>query len=51
MTTKPPIFDHAEAQARTRHHTWGSLTWLAGNAAGLTLGRTVIKAGQQNPRH
>jgi quercetin dioxygenase-like cupin family protein len=34
---------------------WGSLQWLAsadiGNAAGLTLGRVVIRRGQSNPRH
>ena len=34
---------------------WGSLTWLAGakigNAAGLTVGRVMIKPGQSNPRH
>ena len=35
--------------------SWGSLQWLAGkgqnNSVGLTLGRVVIKAGHENPRH
>jgi quercetin dioxygenase-like cupin family protein len=34
---------------------WGSLTWLAGgaagNAKGVTVGRVVIKRGESNPRH
>ena len=55
MNPKSPIYPNSEAQARTRHDSWGSLTWLAGgavgNASGLTLGRTVIKVGEQNPRH
>ena len=34
---------------------WGSLTWLSNRrltgAVGTTVGRVVIKRGQQNPRH
>jgi quercetin dioxygenase-like cupin family protein len=34
---------------------WGTLTWMAspqvGNAEGLTVGRCVIRPGQENPRH
>ena len=45
----------AEADAARIVEPWGSLTWLAsqpiGNAAGLTLGRVVIKPGMSNPRH
>jgi quercetin dioxygenase-like cupin family protein len=49
------LYTAQEAEAARREEGWGSLTWLAnrqiGNAAGLTLGRVVIKRGQSNPRH
>lgn len=36
-------------------YPWGELSWFAGSAVGLsesvTLGRCVIRAGQQNQRH
>ena len=45
----------SQALAARKSEPWGSLTWLAskqiGNAAGLTLGRVVIKRGSSNPRH
>lgn len=51
----PALRSAAEAAAERVDESWGSLTWLAGgrchNAAGLTLGRVVIRAGQANPRH
>ena len=45
----------ADARAAVVNADWGTLTWLAsadaGNATGLTLGRVVIRKGQNNPRH
>lgn len=36
-------------------HGWGSLTWLASSeltgTRGVTLGRTIIRPGERNPRH
>ena len=50
-----PIYSADEAANHRIDESWGSLTWLAsralGNAAGLTLGRVVIKKGDHNPRH
>jgi quercetin dioxygenase-like cupin family protein len=49
------FLSHEEAIARRVQTNWGDLLWLAdatiGNAAGLTLGRVTIKAGESNPRH
>ena len=45
----------SETLGKKNDESWGSLTWLAsgtvGGTKGLTLGRVVIKAGEQNPRH
>jgi quercetin dioxygenase-like cupin family protein len=45
----------SEVEDARDDHAWGSLRWLAnaeiGNAAGLTLGRVVIRRGHSNPRH
>jgi quercetin dioxygenase-like cupin family protein len=45
----------ADAMAQSDRTAWGSLTWLASSAlAGcpnLTVGRVVIKRGEDNPRH
>ena len=42
-------------EATRAETSWGSLRWLAsreiGNVQDLTLGRVVIRRGQQNPRH
>jgi quercetin dioxygenase-like cupin family protein len=50
-----PYRSAVEVEAARDDHDWGSLHWLAnaeiGNAAGLTLGRVVIRRGQSNPRH
>jgi len=44
-----------DAEAKRIDEDWGSLTWLAsagiGNAAELTVGRVIIKAGCSNPAH
>lgn len=44
-----------EAGKSRVNEDWGSLTWLASKALtdceGLTVGRVVIRKGQQNPRH
>ena len=43
------------AGATTLSESWGTITWLAGqavgNAEGVTVGRVVIRAGEANPRH
>lgn len=45
----------SESNAASIPEGWGSLCWLAskkvGNAAGITVGRVIIKSGQSNPRH
>lgn len=50
-----PVYAKSAAHAATSKQPFGSITWFAGgavgNATGLTLGRTVIKPGQHNPRH
>jgi quercetin dioxygenase-like cupin family protein len=44
-----------DADEKSIPEDWGRLTWLAGgaigNSEGLTLGRVLIKVGEQNPRH
>ncbi len=49
------VLSNEDATKQRMEAGWGNLTWLAsaelGNAAGLTLGRVVIKAGESNPRH
>lgn len=55
MTMKPSPNAPVYRAARTQEHPWGSITWLAGepigNTVGVTLGRVRINAGQSNPRH
>jgi len=49
------VIDVDQSRRNRIEEPWGALQWLAGgkigNAAGLTLGRVVIKPGQNNPRH
>jgi len=50
------VFRSADAAAAQRvEEPWGSLTWLASQGLtgcpNLTVGRVVIRRGQQNPRH
>lgn len=49
------VLSNEDATRQRAEAGWGSLTWLAsaqlGNAAGLTLGRVVIRTGESNPRH
>ena len=44
-----------EAEGKKIKEEWGSLNWLAsqeiGNINGVTVGRVIIKKGQENPRH
>lgn len=46
---------HPGRDARATDHGWGTLTWLANRELtgndGVTLGRTVIRPGERNPRH
>jgi quercetin dioxygenase-like cupin family protein len=46
---------HAARDATSVDHGWGTLTWVANSTLtgtdGVTLGRTIIKPGQGNPRH
>ena len=43
------------SQVKTIDDGWGTLTWLANETLtgnkGVTLGRVVIRKGQNNPRH
>ncbi len=52
---EPIVIPAAQALGSRIEEPWGMLNWLAnaklGNAAGLTLGRVLIKAGCSNPRH
>ena len=45
----------ADAEKTRAQEDWGSLTWLAGKAAGncheLSLARVIIRVGKTNPRH
>jgi len=49
------VLKGGEAEAGRVEADWGRLTWLAGeavgNAAGLTLGRVIIRKGRSNPPH
>jgi quercetin dioxygenase-like cupin family protein len=49
------VWRATQADAARIDEPWGSLTWVASSAIGntdrLTVGRVVIKAGAQNPRH
>ncbi len=49
------IRSNTAACSQTISEPWGSLTWLAsqtlGNAEGVTVGRVIIKPGEENPRH
>lgn len=46
---------HSGRDATAIDHGWGSLTWLANReitgTEGVTLGRTIIRPGERNPRH
>lgn len=43
------------ADSAHSEHSWGALTWLAsaalGNSSDMTVGRCLIKPGQENPPH
>lgn len=43
------------AKAQKVSGDWGELTWFAsaalGNSQSMTIGRCIIRPGQQNPRH
>ncbi len=49
------VIPAATIDQSTDRKDWGSLSWFASRAlsgtAGLTVGRVVIKRGENNPRH
>lgn len=49
------VLSRAESDASRLSFDWGSILWLAnpqiGNTQQVTLGRTVIEPGCENPRH
>ena len=51
----PAVLPAAAAAAGRDDQAWGTLTWLASEpllgCPQLTLGRVVIRRGEQNPRH